>query len=116
MMLGQLILLLATTGGTSLDRPLQLIAEPTESGVNVVILGDSEVECVVEYELLVQGGKSGNGNRSVQRGRARLLPRQKVVVAKTSLGATASAAWNARLQVKSCKGMSYELTRSSGKP
>jgi hypothetical protein len=114
MMFAQVLWLFAATGGSSLERPLQLIAEPTQSGVSISIVGDSDAECVVEYELLVEGGQPGNGNRSVQRGKAHLLPNRKIVVAKTSLGMAATPAWNARLLVKACDGNSYELTSGSG--
>lgn len=110
-----LILLLSATGGISMDRPLQLVAEPTESGVNVMVVGSSDVECLAEYELIVQGGKSAN-NRSIQRGKAHLLPSKKIIVAKTSLGVTAPAVWTARLLVKGCEGTSYEMNSGSGNP
>jgi hypothetical protein len=91
-----------------MDQPLKLVTEETNAGVKVEIVGDSDVACAVEYELEVQSGGTGNTNRSVQRGKARLLPNQKVTVAKAMIGSGPSAEWQARLLVKPCSGPSYE--------
>lgn len=105
--------LFAVAEVTNLEHPLKLVTEDTDTGVKVLIVGSSNVACAVEYELEVQSGGVGNANRSVQRGTARLMPNQKITVAKTSLRLTAPVTWNARLLVQTCEGTNYEMTSSS---
>lgn len=96
-----------------MDQPLKLVIEETDTGAKVQIVGDSELACAVEYELEVQGSGARKANRSVQRGKARLLPNQKIVVATAMIGSGRSREWNARLLVRPCNGPSYEQSASA---
>ena len=86
--------------------PLHLVADPVDSGVRLRVVGSSAVACDASYELEVVG--SAGGNRSVQRGSARLAPGKQVVVATTTLGNRASSGWSATLRVDGCDGHRYE--------
>lgn len=95
-----------TVAAVSGASPLHLLAEPVDAGVRLTIVGSSRVACDTSYELKVVG--AAGGNRSVQRGSARLAPGKQVVIATTTLGNQASEHWSATLSVDSCDGKHYE--------
>jgi len=108
-MLGPLLAtLLATTPMSA--SPIRLEAEPFESGIRLRVVGHSEIECAAEYELEVSA--SAGGNRSVQRGSARLQPGREAVLATTTLGL--SDGWSASLRVVSCDGKRYVQKEGGG--
>lgn len=88
------------------QAPLRLTAEPVETGVRLQVIGLSPLACDARYELEVAA--SAGGNRSVQRGSARLRPGHEVVLATTTLGGTGAAGWSATLRVDSCDGRHFE--------
>ena len=79
-------------------RPLRLITESAASGVRMSVLGLSATTCTATYALEVSSGPAGN--RSVQRGVARLAAGVPAVVARVSLGGATT--WSARLAVGPC--------------
>lgn len=107
---GPIFWLFAVAGVTHLEQPLKLVTEETDTGVKVLIVGGSDVSCAVEYELEIQSGGDGSANHSMQRGKARLLPNQEIIVAKALIGSGSSTEWNARLLVRPCTGLPYEVS------
>jgi hypothetical protein len=105
-------LLFLAAGATNMDKPLQLVTREDAAGVHVAVQGLSQLDCRVQYELHIESGPQGGMNRSVQRGRAQLVPGQKLVVAKVTLGPGPGNEWKARLVVQDCRGEQYELLRS----
>ena len=105
---GLIFWLFAVAGVTNLEQPLKLVTEDTDAGVQVLVVGNSDIACAVAYELEVQSGGAGNTNRSMQRGKARLLPNQKITVVKALIGSGSSMEWKARLLVRPCSGLPYE--------
>ena len=107
-----LLSLFLGAGVTPVNQPLNLVAAQVGTEVRFAVEGESATACEVSYELQIESGANRNRNQSVQRGRAQLLPGQKIVVARATVRTMPSSEWNARLEVLSCDGNRYELHRS----
>lgn len=103
-----MIVMGAMAGGTSEGRPIVLTTETTASGVTVQVVGEAPEPFQAAYTLEVSSGMSG-GNRSVQKGTARLSPGQRAVLLTAHLGGSAGVHWKARLHVHPASGGDYEI-------
>ena len=115
MMRGMLLAIIAMTisasagaGGTgSPNSPLRLVADKVATGVRLRVVGLSPVACDAKYELEVSSGSGGN--RSVQRGAAKVTPGPEIIFATTTLGGQGAGNWSATLRVDACD-RHYEQT------
>ena len=99
----------AGSGTQQAAGPVELVTEPTETGVDIRVIGQSDVAADVRYTLEVQ---AGSGNRSTQSGNAHLLPGADAVTLITlRVGASGRPGWTATLRVRTADGASYTVTR-----
>lgn len=87
-------------------RPVRLVVAPQTGGVIVQVVGESAHPVVASYALEAAGG----GNRTTQRGTARLQP--NVPVTLMTLTLTSGQEWSARLRVEPADAEPYEDVRS----
>jgi hypothetical protein len=87
--------------------PVRLIAESVGTGVRLRVVGNSAAACEARYELAVSGDTIRGGNRSIQRGTARLQAGVPATLATVSLGSVNPKGWEARLSVEPCDGARY---------
>jgi len=102
---------LLVSGGPADDKPIRLIAETTETGIRVQVVGASPRQVHASYKLEVE---SGSGNRSVQRGRAIVQPGPPATYVNLLLGKPDSRDWTARLTVEGTGLLAYEEVAGSG--
>lgn len=99
-------LLLMTAQDAPDERPVRLVIAPQTGGVIVQVVGNSAHPVVASYALEAAGG----GNRTTQRGTARLQP--NVPVTLMTLTLTSGQEWSARLRVEPADAEPYEDVRS----
>lgn len=87
--------------------PVRLVAVPTDRGVRLQVIGDSDRPFAGSYALEASGGESG-GNRTVQRGTVRLEAGVPATLMTLNLGVAGGSGWNARLRVEPVDGPAYE--------
>lgn len=88
----------------SRPSPIRLAVERGEHDVLLHVVGLTDTACTANYSLEVSGG----GNRSSQRGTARLRPNTPVTLARLKLASSGERGWSAKLSVDSCNGEHYE--------
>lgn len=93
--------------GAQGDRPIRLVVEPQPTGVIVRVVGESAQAVEASYALEAGGG----GNRTTQRGTARLEPNVPVTLMTLTLS-TGEQDWSARLRVTPTHAAAYEDVRS----
>ncbi len=91
--------------------PIALIAEEVPTGVVLRVVGDSAEPVDAAYSLEV--ANASGGNRSVQSGRARLRPNERVVLLTAQFGGDAQTGWRAILRVTPTVGAAYEVKRQA---
>lgn len=91
------------------DRPVTLAIIESDADVLVRVIGRSREVLEARYTLEVSSG-TGQGNRSVQSGRARLLPDAEVGLITLRLGGAARTGWAVTLRVDTDRG-SYEISK-----
>ena len=103
-------------GGTAMPghdgsrlSPIRLVVEQSEHGVLLQVIGLTKTACHASYALEVNGG----GDRSTQRGTARLQPNAPVTLVTLKLASRDGRGWSAKLSVDSCNGEKYEQYDSS---
>lgn len=89
-------------------RPVRLVTEDRAGRLELRVVGQADRPIALTYSLEVTGG---GGNRTRQRGDARLEPGQRVDLMTLTLG-NSQAGWRARLSVQPETGEAYEITRS----
>lgn len=94
-------------------QPIHLEAVPNAGGVEVQVIGRSDVAAAARYQLVVTSGSSGN--RSTQSGVARLQPGQTAVLVRLRMSSGDQGQWSVRLSVEPESGEPYvrEVTSSS---
>lgn len=90
--------------GGSRPSPIHLAVEQGEHDVLLQVIGLTDTVCNATYALEVSGG----GNRSTQRGNARLKPNMAVTLVRLKLASPGGRGWSAKLSVDSCNGAKYE--------
>jgi hypothetical protein len=100
----------ATAGGSSGEapRPVSLVATQTATGVELRVVGRSEMPLDARYSLAVA---DHSNNSSVQSGRVYLDGGREVTLVRLRLR---PGAWSARLRVQPEAGEAYDLTQSGG--
>ena len=96
------------------EPPLRLVAELVGTGIRLQVIGNSIAACEAHYELDVTGDSVRGGNRSIQRGTARLSPGVPATLATVTLASVNPDGWSAKLSVHPCGGERYEQVRGSG--
>ncbi len=99
-----------TAAPASEPVPVRLAVEPAGEGVRLTVIGESDVAMTARYSLEVVA--SEGGNRSVQRGEARLRPGATATLATVTLG-HAGRGWSAMLKVSPEGGAPYERSVDS---
>jgi hypothetical protein len=100
----------AGSGAEQPSGPVELVTQATQTGVDIRVVGRSDVAADVRYTLEVQ---AGSGNRSTQSGNAHLLPgAQPVTLVTLRVGSGGASDWTATLRVTGADGTSYTVTRS----
>lgn len=99
--------ILVLAGAAIVTQPLNLVLESEGEQTRLLVVGESAVPLLASYEL---EASSGTGNRSVQSGTVRLVPRKRVVLVTLSMGGS-SKSWNATLKVSHEAG-SYEQVKT----
>lgn len=91
--------------------PVQLIAQPTDDGVRIMVVGSSPKPVTARY-MLVVSSEGANSNRSTQRGSVRLVPGVEVTMVTMTLRAKGQG-WTARLTVEPENAPAYEEVETS---
>lgn len=100
--------------GSTDVRPILLVEQQTDSGLELKVVGVSEASFAGSYRLEVTSGDGGN--RSVQSGRARLQPRVPVTFVRLKVGNAPANGWSAVLKVIPEQGAGYEIARGAQRP
>lgn len=109
-----LLAALAATGGPGpAERPIVMTAVPSGEAVRIQVIGDAKAETRATYTLEVASNPAAGGNRSVQRGTARLRPGERAKLLDLTLGNVAKGGWTAKLTVDPERGESYVVDASS---
>ena len=105
--------LAATGGGEAPQRPIVMVTEPAGDAVRIQVIGDAAAETRASYTLEVASDPAAGGNRSVQRGTARLRPGERAKLLDLTLGNVAKGGWTAKLTVDPERGERYVVDASS---
>lgn len=89
------------------EKPIQLVTESVGNGVRLIVVGDVTVPTEASYALEVSSDAAGGGNKSVQRGTARLVPGGKTRLMTLTLGNVGHGQWSATLSVDPKPGRLY---------
>lgn len=92
-------------------QPIELDVNSHGEGVEVRVLGRSEVAAVARYRLVVTSGS--NGNRSTQSGQARLAPGRDATLVRLRMDGGDGKDWSVHLVVEPEGGVAYERSASS---
>lgn len=109
----------SAAGATITDPPPINVGMATYgSDIKLTVTGASNSPLEATYALDVTSNSVGGDNRSVQRGRVRLVPGKKVTLITLNLGNLRSGKWAATLQVEAVGGGSYrqDLSSNSAQP
>lgn len=107
------LLLMADAADLPADAPIRLVVEPQGEGMELRVVGASDRAIEASYALEVESDAAAGGNRTVQRGRARLSPGVPVTLMTLTLGHVAQGRWTARLRVEPAGAVPYEDRRSN---
>jgi len=91
--------------------PVQLVAQPTEDGVRIRVVGSSLETVCAKYTLEVSS-QGTNSNRSTQRGSVKLIPGVEVTMVTFTLRSKGQG-WTARLTVQPENAPAYEVLKTS---
>lgn len=91
--------------------PVRLVASPTERGVRLEVIGESDRPFAGSYSLEASG--AGGGNRTVQRGTVRLEAGVPATLMTLNLGLAGGGGWSAKLRVEPAAGPAYEEVRGA---
>ena len=94
-------------GPNVIEKPIQLVTESVDNGVRLIVVGDAAVPTEASYALEVSSDASGGGNKSVQRGTARLVPGAATRLMTLTLGNIGDGKWSATLSVDPKPGRLY---------
>ncbi|WP_129794163.1 curli-like amyloid fiber formation chaperone CsgH [Sphingosinicella sp. CPCC 101087] len=94
--------------------PVRLLVEERGQGVELKVVGESDEPVQAGYALEVTSDAAAGGNRSVQRGQARLVPGVTATLMTLRLGNVSDGGWSARLRVEPVGGAAYEEVLQSG--
>ena len=111
------LLSLALSGTASADqpsRPVFLRAERAGDAVRLMVIGQSDRALSVRYRLEAESGPPTGSNRSNQSGVAHLLPDERRVLIRLTMGSSPSKDWRARLFVTIDGGESYTTELAAG--
>lgn len=97
------------SGAGAADRPIRLVVEAEGAVAVVRVVAQGHSKCNATYELIV----ASKGNRSVNRGTARLPAEDSVTLATVKVGHSADAATTATLKVTPCGKAAYEQAWTS---
>jgi hypothetical protein len=91
--------------------PIQMIAQTTEDGVRIRVVGSSLEPVTAKYMLQVSS-EGANSNRSTQRGSVKLVPGVEVTMVNMTLRSRGQS-WTARLTVEAENAPAYEIVKTS---
>ena len=100
-------MLMASEATSAAPRPIRMQVDRAGGKLAIAVVGAVSSPCEASYALEVTSGGSGNVNRSIQRGSARLQPGEPARLLSVRLGGAAAAGWSAKLSVSGC-GPDYE--------
>lgn len=106
--LGTIMMVMLMTTNIS-QTPLRLSVVPGTSGVELLVVGESDKSLGARYELEVTAGS----NRSVQSGSVQLRPGTLVTLVRLNLGGTQARDWNATLSVTLSDGHTYRVEQAA---
>ena len=113
MVLAMAILAGVGKGPDVTEKPIQLVTESVDNGVRLIVVGDASVPTEASYALEVSSDAAGGGNKSVQRGTARLVPGAETRLMTLTLGNIGHGKWSATLSVDPNPGRPYREQRGS---